>query len=273
VSIWKEITLGTAVLLLSLLLLAASIAVLVFLARKPLRKYKPVDLAIFDRLQAFTNPGRNRFILFITFLGNHKFLVPANLTLIAYFLFIEKRSWSSIRVAAIALSSLGLMFLLKYLFRRKRPLSPLLQAVKGLSFPSGHALMSVTFYGLLIYILFQAMKGGPLLYVLTVILVVLILLIGFSRVYLRVHYASDVLAGFIIGLLWLWCSIAVLNRIGNYFLEEKADQATAPAGIVLQLHEKQTAVYPGVYTSVASGIIIATAKASMAMINPYMKML
>ncbi len=220
--LWKGIGLVTAVMLLSLALLAAAVAILVFLTRKQLRKYKYIDLAIFDRLQGYTGAGRNKLMLFITFLGKHQFLIPANLLLIFYFLFISRHSWFSIRVAAIALSSLGLMLLLKTLFKRKRPLSPLLKAVKGLSFPSGHALIAVTFYGLLIYILFHTLNAGFLLYLLTALLVLLILLIGFSRVYLRVHYASDVLAGFIIGLLWLWSSLTVLNRIEDYFREKGA---------------------------------------------------
>jgi uncharacterized membrane protein (DUF485 family) len=53
------------------------------------------------------------------------------------------------------------------------------------------------------------------------LLIVLILLIGFSRVYLRVHYASDVLAGFIIGFLWLLISLVVVERVENYISSEK----------------------------------------------------
>ena len=152
-------------------------------------------------------------MLFITFLGKHQFLVPANLLLIFYFLLIQNQNWFSIRILTIALSSLVLMLLLKYLFQRKRPLSPLLKAAKGLSFPSGHAIMSVTFYGTLLYILLHTVDIEWLKYLLTIVLVLLILLIGYSRVYLRVHYASDVLAGFIIGILWLWISLAVLNQL------------------------------------------------------------
>ncbi len=199
--------------LVSLLLFAAAIAVLVFLLRTPLRKYKFIDLAIFDRLYAFTSPKTNKFMLFITFLGKHQFLVPANLILIFYFLLIRHQNWFSIRIATIALSSLLLMFLLKYLFHRKRPLSPLLKAAKGLSFPSGHAIMAVTFYGLLSYILLHTIDTGLFKYLLISLLWLLIVLIGYSRVYLRVHYASDVLAGFIIGLLWLFISLFVLQSI------------------------------------------------------------
>ena len=202
--------------LLSLILFAIVIAILVFLIRKPMRKYKFMDLAIFDRLQSYVSHGKNRVMLFITFLGKHQFLIPANLVLIFYFLFATHQNWFSIRVITIALSSLLLMFLLKYLFQRKRPLSPLLKAAKGLSFPSGHAIMAVTFYGLLLYIFLYTIEIAWLKYLLVFLLLLLIILIGSSRVYLRVHYASDVLAGFIIGLLWLLISLSVLKSIEKY---------------------------------------------------------
>jgi undecaprenyl-diphosphatase len=124
-------------------------------------------------------------------------------------------------VAAIALSSLVLMLILKQLFRRKRPLAPLLKAARGLSFPSGHAIMAVTFFGLIVYILSHTIQSQALFIILTILLITLILLIGFSRVYLRVHYASDVMAGFIIGVCWLSISLGVLNKIEDYVLKEK----------------------------------------------------
>lgn len=108
------------------------------------------------------------------------------------------------------------MVLLKQLFQRKRPLSPLLKAAKGLSFPSGHAIMAVTFYGLLIYILQHTIDINWLRILSTILIIILIFLIGFSRVYLRVHYASDVLGGFIIGSLWLLISLAVIKWLEGY---------------------------------------------------------
>src|SRR6201999_1635669 len=138
---------------------------------------------IFDRLQPRVNARRNKTMLFITFLGSHTFLIPANLFLIFYFLLVRHQNWFSIRVITIALSSLVLMFLLKYLFHRKRPLSPLLKAAKGLSFPSGHSIMAVTFYGLLLYTLLHTADTSWLKLLLGSLLVCLILLIGFSRIY------------------------------------------------------------------------------------------
>jgi membrane-associated phospholipid phosphatase len=151
-----------------------------------------------------------------TFLGTHTFLIPANLLLTAWFLFIKKRHWYSIKIPAVALSSLLLMFFLKLTFRRNRPLTPLLQAAKGFSFPSGHALMSVTFYGLLILIAWQNIRQTWLKWLLSVFLVFLVIVIGISRIYLRVHYASDVLAGFSVGLVWLLLSLWVLSKIEKY---------------------------------------------------------
>jgi undecaprenyl-diphosphatase len=196
-----------------MILFAALIALLVFAIRKPLRRYKPIDLSVFQRLEKWVTPSRSKWMVFITFLGKHQFLIPANLVLIFYFLLVAHQSWFSVRVLTIALSSLVLMLCLKSLFKRKRPLSPLLQAAKGLSFPSGHAIMAVTFYGLLLYILWGLLPAPAWRTFFTVIFGSLIFLIGFSRVYLRVHYASDVMSGFIIGLLWLQISIIVLNRL------------------------------------------------------------
>src|SRR5438876_6030236 len=181
-----------------------------------MRRHKKLDLKIFHLVRIHTNERNTRIMSILTVLAKHQFLIPANLSLIYYFLFVRKRTWFSIRVAAIALSSLGLMFLFKYLFKRKRPQPPLLRPAKGLSFPSGHAIMSVTFYGLLIYIIGQTQKNKPVKWPLIISLLVLIQLIGFSRVYLRVHYASDVAAGYIIGLLWLLISLDLLKRIEDY---------------------------------------------------------
>lgn len=212
---WEITTLIIMQVLLSLLLFSTVIALLVFAIRKPIRKHKPVDLAIFEKIKPTVTPLTNKIMLFITFLGKHQFLIPANLLLIFYFLFVKRETWFSIRVITISISSLLLMLLLKQLFRRKRPLSPLLKAAKGLSFPSGHAIMSVTFYGLLIYILQHIISNEGLKLLVIMLLVFLIIGIGYSRIYLRVHYASDVAAGFIIGLLWLIISLAVLKGLEN----------------------------------------------------------
>lgn len=210
---WTGAALVSAELLGAMAVFTGAVALLVFAVRPWMRKHKNLDLQVFDELKPHINKSNDRLMLDVTILGKHQFLIPANLSLIFYFLFIHKRTWFSIRVASVALSSLILMFTLKRLFHRKRPLIPLLKPARGLSFPSGHAMMSVTFYGLLIYIISHTIKNQPLKRTLIVSLVILIPVIGFSRVYLRVHYASDVMAGYIIGLLWLLVALDILSRL------------------------------------------------------------
>jgi membrane-associated phospholipid phosphatase len=185
-------------------------------------KDEQFDFRVFDYLSTHVSPRNNGIMLFFTALGKHSFLIPSNIALIIIFLFLRRHRWYSIKVPAIALSSLALMFLLKNLFGRHRPDIPLLEEARGLSFPSGHALMSVTFYGLLIYIVWKLVRRRWLKWVLVIFLAFLIFVIGFSRIYLRVHYASDVLAGFAIGFLWLVFSVWALNRMEK-FSNKKVD--------------------------------------------------
>ena len=213
-------TLGATIALLSaelaviLVLFVIALLTLAYLIRKVIVLHKTgFDESVFAFLKSHISERNNELMLFFTFLGTHKFLIPANLALIAYFLFIKKHKWYSIKVPAIALSSLALMFGLKHLFHRSRPDAPLLFHAEGLSFPSGHALFSVTFYGLLVYIIFHAVKTKGLKWTLIFLLAILMLIVGFSRVYLRVHYATDVVAGFCVGFLWLTFALWLLNRI------------------------------------------------------------
>jgi membrane-associated phospholipid phosphatase len=217
---WKKAGMVTAEMAGTMVLFTGVVAGIVLLLRPRMRRHKETDLAIFDLVKQHTNDRNTMLMWRMTKMADHRFLVPANLTLIAYFLFIRRRSWFSIRVAAVALSSLGLMFAFKKIFRRKRPLEPLIQQAKGLSFPSGHAMMSATFYGLLIYITWHTVNNRPLKALLILSMAGLINGIGISRVYLRVHYASDVAVGYVIGFCWLIISLDLLKRIEQFNKEQ-----------------------------------------------------
>jgi membrane-associated phospholipid phosphatase len=185
------------------------------------------DDAVFQKVGEYVTHARTQFFLFITFLGNHKFLIPANIALLTYYLF-KKNNRLSVRVIALALSSLTLKVVLKLFFQRERPSIPLVEKVGGFSFPSGHALIGVTFYGLLIYITWSTVKKRWLRNLLIVALALLILLISFSRIYLRVHYTSDVIAGICVGFIWLILSLWVIHKIEKKRFARRALANTTP---------------------------------------------
>lgn len=175
-------------------------------------RYTKLDEASFRFFSPLITEERTAWMKAITFLGNYKFLVPANLILIAV-LFLLKKNFTAWQVLVVALSSLGLKLGLKELFARSRPADPMVYGITNYSFPSGHALMSVAFFGMLIwladkYILSVFWRGCCIGF-----LVLLILVISFSRVYLRVHYTTDVLAGLCLGSCWLYFCLWFTEKI------------------------------------------------------------
>ncbi len=203
--------------LFALIIFLGAIFLFSFLAKEVIIEGdKGFDERAFQWVSTLVSHRINYIMEAISFLGNHKFLIPANLLLCAYFLFVRKHAWYSIKVASIALSSVTLMFVLKLIFARMRPNDPLLAPALGYSFPSGHSLVSFTFYGLLIYLVYNYAQNVWVKWGSIIFFSCLILMIGFSRIYLRVHYATDVLAGFLIGIAWLLFSLYFLNRMEQY---------------------------------------------------------
>ena len=82
----------------------------------------------------------------------------------------------------------------------------------GYSFPSGHSMVGIAFYGMIIYITYKLIKKVWLRRIFTISLAVLIALIGFSRIYLGVHYPSDVIAGFAFGYMFLILFLLIARK-------------------------------------------------------------
>lgn len=186
-----------------------------------LKKRDSIDNEVFTYLKRHISSANTEIMEFLSFLGSTYFLIPANILLILYFLFAKKQKWISIEIPVISISSLLLMIILKQLFHRQRPTQPLLHAAQGLSFPSGHALMSFSFYGLLIYLSWNNIENKIAKWIIMISLLLLIFFIGLSRIYLRVHYATDVIAGFSLGLIWLVFSLFILGKLEKIILKEK----------------------------------------------------
>lgn len=107
--------------------------------------------------------------------------------------------------------------LLKRILQRPRPTEYRIIQETGYSFPSGHSMISMAFYGYLIYLIYRYVKNKYIKWLSISLLSILICLIGISRIYLGVHYTSDVLGGFLISISYLVIYISTVNK----FLIEK----------------------------------------------------
>jgi hypothetical protein len=112
----------------------------------------------------------------------------------------------------------GLNVVLKHIIQRERPNINRLIPEKGYSFPSGHSMMSMAFYGMLIFLIFKYVKNTALKWTLIVILTILLSTIGITRIYLGVHYPSDVIGGFLVSLTYLFILTEIYNKVK---IEEK----------------------------------------------------
>lgn len=164
------------------------------------------DAAITQMVISFRSPALTETMMLITFLGGQLFLTLAISVTILLLWNAHKKDASIF--GFIFLSGMGLNLLLKEIFQRPRPLHPLVNELQY-SFPSGHAMNSFVFYAALTYFVFWHMKNKKWGFWFSVLAGVLVLLIGTSRVYLGVHFPSDVLAGFLAGLCWLGIVILV----------------------------------------------------------------
>ena len=169
------------------------------------------DAAAFRWTRQLLGP-RQEWVEVVTFFASRNFITVVGCLLIDWFLLVRRHRWNSLLVPVVALGSITLNLALKQFYHRPRPLLPLVSA-SGLSFPSGHAMISASFYGLLIYLTYTYVRRPIWRWLFIGVLVLLIALIGLTRVYLRVHYATDVLAGFTAGLVWLLVAIPVLKQV------------------------------------------------------------
>ena len=153
------------------------------------------DMKVIQFFAAHSSPTLIEIMKRITFLGSSTFLFPAYIVLIVWLISRRKIQYA-IDIGIIALSSTGIMFVLKQFFHRHRPPLPVIKALTSYSFPSGHALSSFIFCTILMYLVWEGSLSKTGKYILIVLLCLCTLTIGLSRVILNVHYATDVIGGF-----------------------------------------------------------------------------
>ena len=169
-----------------------------------------LDNRIADELHEHATRPLTEFFEAVTTLGNG--IVLAGVAAIAAYLLARRRYYAEAVLMVLAyVGAQVLSFSLKLAFRRDRPFfTDPLATVSTYSFPSGHATVSIAVYGALCLVLVRRLTG-PARVVCVAAAVLLVSLIGFSRLYLGVHFLSDVLAGYSVGLAWLALCVVVLD--------------------------------------------------------------
>lgn len=201
--------------------LLASLAFLIFadLSRHVLNaNILAFDRAVAETMYALRSPTLTEIMLFISFLGGTVVLLSGSLAVFGFLVIKNYRREAVLFIFTVATGFL-LNLILKYVVARARPdIAPLIQEV-FFSYPSGHSMNSFVFYTLLAYLVYHFSRNAVLSAVVSIGCLGLILLIGVSRVYLGVHYPSDVLAGFLAGLGWVLTILVIQRtfRVYRYF--------------------------------------------------------
>lgn len=158
-----------------------------------------IDETIYNLIIKLMTINTTSIMIFISFLGSAVTLI----TLTISFILLLKNRRDSKYIALNLILVFLLNRIIKFIIARPRPQILRLVQEEGYSFPSGHAMVAMGFYGFLIYLTYRNIKNKKIKYPLTIFLSILILLIGISRIYLGVHYATDVIGGFVIGIICL----------------------------------------------------------------------
>lgn len=171
-----------------------------------------LDNIIYQYISKFINPNNTNIMKIITWFGS---TIP--LIIISLIVFIKNKKYGKFLLINL-LSITAFNQLLKFIIKRPRPSINTLIEETGFSFPSGHSMVSLAIYGLVIYFIYKNIKNKYIKYTLIIILSLLILLIGISRIYLGVHYPSDVIGGFFISFCYLYL---IINLYKLEYLDSK----------------------------------------------------
>ncbi|MBO5414146.1 MAG: phosphatase PAP2 family protein [Bacilli bacterium] len=168
-----------------------------------------IDHAVYDFLISFKSDKLTYFFKFFTKFANVKTIV-----IIVLLFLIIKRNILRFYPLIVAVDVELLNLLLKFIVKRDRPNILQLVTVDNYSYPSGHAMMSMGVYGCFIYLIYKYVKNKKVKIIGISILSILILLIGISRIYLGVHYFSDIIGGYIASICYLIIFSKVIRKWG-----------------------------------------------------------
>jgi membrane-associated phospholipid phosphatase len=170
-----------------------------------------VDRWVMLNILHFRTPLVTKIMTIFTHTAGGIAITAGSLIIMIYFLFKKRFDYLIAYISAVIGGSI-LVLLLKIVIHRRRPAAESsLTGAGGWSFPSGHAMMSVIFYGMVLYFTIRRIRSWELRVFMVMAAGFIVFLLGLSRLYLEVHYLSDVLAGYAGGLFWLTVCITALE--------------------------------------------------------------
>jgi undecaprenyl-diphosphatase len=155
------------------------------------------------------NPSLTNIMKIITSLSNTTTIVIITIILL---IFIKNKKIAITIPINISLVAI-LNRIIKSIIKRPRPSGYRLLKIGGYSFPSGHAMASMAFYGLLIYLSYKFIKNEKLKKLSIILNIIIIILVGISRIYLGVHFLSDILVGYSVSIIYLIIYIKILKKL------------------------------------------------------------
>lgn len=168
-----------------------------------------IDNVMYNLIISFKSNFTTNFMKFITFFASTYFII---ILMVMFFIlsFIKGKIFNIINLIIIGETVIN--SLIKVIVKRERPLFINLVKETSYSFPSGHTMVAVTLYGFLIYLVLKSNLKKNLKILINLCLSLLVILIIISRVYLGVHYFSDVIAGLFLALAYLLLCIGIMER-------------------------------------------------------------
>ena len=169
------------------------------------------DNSIYNLLISLKSNITTYIFKFFTILCSTKFIAGVIVGLLVVSI-ITKNLDKGLYVSLCLIICALLTQFVKFIVHRPRPAGINMIEENGFSFPSGHSMISMAFYGMLIYLLYKSGFRKITKVILTIVLVLFIILTGISRIYLGVHYASDVCAAYALSLAYLIIYINIANK-------------------------------------------------------------
>ena len=165
-----------------------------------------IDTVVYNFIFKFINDNLTPIVKLITFLGSATSII----TITVMVLIVLKNKKIGLFMILDLIIITIFQYILKPIYGRLRPVEINLIEETNYSFPSGHSLTAMAFYGFLIYIIYKSNLKYKKVYI--VLLGILILSIGLSRVYLGVHFITDVLGGFVFSIFYLIIFIDIVKK-------------------------------------------------------------